>query len=272
MASNVNILRQYLDDYSNAATKYNRAGKEYQGTLQLQGGPKVAKNAQGESFGLWEMPNGNVQRVQSGTYQDYHNLLAQQYAQHGYAANGMTEFVNDERPFEAGWGEGGMYTPQVRPESRGTWVLPESQSGNAIRGADGGYYTDVGGGLAARRTGGVGTGEFITERRGGNAAELEGLRQSGMYKDVKYIDAGTDTDGNTIGYIDVTYEKMAFPDKPGAFDKKPPSFTLQQEKALKGEDTTTMADADRESEGVIGAILNQAKKPRGAGLISGSMD
>lgn len=270
MAANTQILRQYLDDYSNAATKFNRASQEYQASMQYQGGPKVAKNAAGESFGLWDMPSGNVQRVYSGPYQQFASMQQDQIARQSYVdENQLGRFIADEKIGDFGQ----PYRPEYpQAGDTGSWTQSESQSGSAIRGSDGGYYTDVGSGLAARRTGGVGTGEFITERRSGGEWDVEGLRQSGLYKDVKYIQVGTDGDGNPIGYIDVTYERMAFPDKPAPFDKKVPTFTIQQEKALKGEDTSTMADIDRQSDGVIGAILSQAKKPRGAGLISGSMD
>lgn len=235
------IYSQYISDYEDAAKKYNRQSKSYQNSLVLQGGPARAKDSNtGEDYGLYWTPDGTRQIVKKGTAEDYQKSYA--------AAN-----EDQRRAF-------GQYTEGQ--DGVGSWTTAEGQNPNAIRawgsiGGGEGYYADLGNGVAAMRTNGKPTGKYITERISGDKYRADELARSGRYKDVRFVPGqdGTDEYGNSFSNdrIDVTYEEMAFPDKPGEFKAKKPSLSMAQMREI-ANPTPTMADYEKDGGGDPGLI------------------
>lgn len=253
------IYSQYISDYENAAKKYNRGAKLYQNSLVLQGGPVRAKDSNtGQEYGLYSTPDGGRNIVRSGTAEDYQKAMAAADEAQRQNFSGYIE------------GQGG----------KGNWTTREGQSPDAIRTFGGwqggeGYYSDLGNGVAAMRTGGKGTGKYVTERISGDQSRADELASSGRYKDVKFVPgpATTDENGNpqSNDFIDVTYEELAFPDKPGEFKTKKPELSIAQLREISNP-TPTVADAEREGGGEVGLIESARNKFLSAkpGLISSS--
>lgn len=250
--STADIYKQYLSDYEDAAKRYNRNAKAYQNSLVLQGGPARAKDSNtGQEYGLYWTPDGARNVVQSGTAEDYQKAWN--------AAN------DQQRQNFGGYIEG--------QDGKGTWTTREGQNPNAIRsfgsiGSGEGYYSDLGGGVSAMRIGGKGTGKYVTERISGDEYQARQMAESGRYKDVKLVNGGANENGDPISYIDVTYEEMAFPDKPGEFNKKQPSLSIAQYREMQNP-TPTISDIERESDGgIINSVRSQfAATSPAAGLI-----
>lgn len=256
------IYNQYISDYENAAKKYNRKANAYQDTVNYQGGPVHAKSTDGQDLGLYITTDGGRNIVKQGTSEDYQK--AYQAANEEQRQN-FGNYIDD--------GKGGA-----------TWTQREGQDTNAIHtfgnsgwggGQGEGYYKDVGNGYAAARTGGKGTGQFVTERISGDDMTAQQMRDSGKYKDVKFVpgESGTDENGNPYSnnYIDVTYEQMAFPDQPGEFKAKKPELSMAQLREM-ANPTPTMAEAERSGVndvGLIEAARNQFNSAK-PGLISSS--
>ena len=253
--SQADIYKQYISDYENAAKKYNRHANAYQNSLVLQGGPIRAKDSNtGQEYGLYSTPDGTRQIVQSGSAQEYFNRSQSDGNVSGFIQN----------PSNSDYG---------------TWVRAEGQDPKAIHSLGGqglaeGYYTDLGNGVAAVRTGGKGTGQFVTERISGDSDMARQMSESGKYKDVKLVPGSSwsDDNGNTHdeSYIDVTYEQMKFPDKPGAFNKDRPSLTLQQLREIQNP-SQTVTDEERSGDvGLINSVRAKERLANGNGLLSTS--
>lgn len=255
--SAADIYRQYLTDYEDAAKKYNRSARAYQNTTDYYGGPIKAQSQDGQSLGLYSTPGTERQIVKQGTADDYQKAY-QAANEEQRQAFGQYAEANDN---------------QGRPTGSGTWTVREGQDGNAIHSFDGwqggeGYYKDLGNGFAAARSGGRGTGQFVTERISGNAEQAQTMLASGKYKDVKYGDNGVNENGEPLGYIDVTYEQMRFPDAPGEFKAKKPSLSMAQTREMQNP-TPSMAEVELNTDGgIIEAVRNKfAATSPAAGLI-----
>lgn len=261
------IYRQYLSDYEEAAKKHNRSANAYQNSLVLQGGPARAKGEDGQEYGLFWTPGTERNVVHSGTEEEY---------QKAYAAANEAQRQNF-----------GGYA--VGQDGKGSWTIREGQNPDAIHafgsiGSGEGYYSDLGNGVSAMRTGGKATGKFITERLSGDERQAQELRDSGRYKDVRFTPGSGDVVGHTMGNgdesgspiyapgsIDVSYEEMAFADKPGEFRAKKPSLSMAQLREI-ANPTPTMAEAEREGVNDVGLIESARNKFMSAkpGLISSS--
>lgn len=246
--STADIYKQYLTDYEDAAKKYNRNANAYQNSLVLQGGPARAKDSNtGQEYGLFWTPGTERNVVKSGTAEDYQKAYQ--------AAN------EEQRQSFGGYVEG--------QDGKGSWTTREGQNPNAIHafgsiGGGEGYYSDLGGGVSAMRTGGKGTGKYVTERISGDEYQAQQMAESGRYKDVKFVNGGTNENGDPASYIDVTYEEMGFADKPGTFNAKKPSLTMGQMREMQNP-TPTVSDYERESDtGLIQSARDKflANKPR----------
>ena len=254
------IYRQYITDYEDAAKKYNRSARAYTNTTDYTGGQIHVQSTDGQQLGLYSTPSTERQIVKQGTADDYQKAY-QAANEEQRRAFGQYAETNDN---------------QGRPTGSGTWAVREGQDGNAVHAFDGwqggeGYYKDLGNGYAALRSGGRGTGQFVTERIGGDAEQAQKMLSSGKYKDVKYGDNGVNENGEPMGYIDVTYEQMSFPDQPGAFNAKKPSLSMAQMREI-ANPTPTMAEAERSGINDVGLIETARNKFMSAkpGLISSS--
>lgn len=236
------IYSQYISDYEDAAKKYNRSARAYQNTTDYNGGPIKAQSQDGQSLGLYQMPDGGRNIVKTGTADDYQKAYQSANEEQRQAFGQYADSYDDR----------GMAT------GSGTWTVREGQDANAVHSFGGwqggeGYYKDVGNGMAAARSGGRGTGQYVTERIAGSADQANQMLSSGKYKDVKYGENGVNEDGNAIGYIDVTYEQMRFPDHPGEFKAKKPSLSMAQMREI-ANPTPTMADYEKDGGGDPGLI------------------
>lgn len=255
--STADIYKQYLSDYEDAAKRYNRNANAYQNSLVLQGGPVRAKDSNtGQEYGLYSTPDGGRNIVQRGTREEY-----------GKAVEGKENFGSFVPDTQADFWSG------QQASNTGTWTTREGQNPSAIRSFGGwqggeGYYSDLGNGVAAMRAGGKGTGKYVTERISGDEYQARQMAESGRYKDVKLVNGGANENGDPISYIDVTYEEMAFPDKPGEFNKKQPSLSIAQYREMQNP-TPTISDIERESDGgIINSVRSQfAATSPAAGLI-----
>ena len=258
--STAQIYSQYISDYEDAAKKYNRSARAYQNTTDYYGGPIRGQTQSGETLGLYSTPGTERQIVKQGTADNYQKAYQAANEEQRQAFGRYAE-VNDS---------------MGNPTGSGTWTVREGQDGNAIHSFGGwqggeGYYKDLGGGMAAARSGGRGTGQFVTERIDGSAEQAQTMLASGKYKDVKYGDNGVNENGDPVGYIDVTYEQMSFPDAPGEFNAKKPSLSMAQLREI-ANPTPTMAEAEREGVNDVGLIESARNKFMSAkpGLISSS--
>ena len=258
--STADIYKQYLSDYEDAAKRYNAQGKAYQNSLQLSGGPANVRDSNtGQMYGLyWTPQQRERQIVQNGTEQDYYNARQNQ------------DNLSDFAPGENG---------------TGTWTRREGQNPNAMHafgtiGGPSGYYADLGNGVAALRTGGRPTGNIITERIEGDQRQADEMAASGNYRDVRFNPGSGEVVGHTIGNgdmpgdavyapgsIDVSYEELAFADKPGDFRKQKPSLTQAQIREMQNPTPTASDEVRGEDIGLINGVRLKEQKA-GAGLIS----
>lgn len=253
------IYSQYISDYEDAAKKYNRSARAYTNTTDYNNGPIRAQSTDGQQLGLYSTPGTERQIVKQGTADDYQKAYEAANAEQRQAFGQYIE------------GENGA----------GSWSVREGQNPNAIHSFGGfdfnngqrpeSYYKDLGNGYAAMRSGGRGTGQYVTERISGNAEQAQTMLLSGKYKDAKYGENGVNENGEPMGYIDVTYEQMRFPDAPGEFNAKKPSLSMSQMREI-ANPTPTMAEAERNGVNDVGLIESARQKFMSAkpGLISSS--
>lgn len=211
------IYRQYLDDYANKAKQFNRQSYVYNNSIEYQGGPRKAQSQDGQTLGLWDAVPEQAQIVNRGKATDFEAAFANQ--------TDRPEFVQPRD-------ENGNATSET-----GTWLTTRTVGDGAYRGEDGQWYTNVGGGVAARRTGGKPTGETVTQRMS--------------------------VDPETGVAVDKTYEVMKFAKSPGEFMAKKPSLSLQQLREAENP-TPTAADLERAGDSEMGLIqrtrANQMKQ------------
>lgn len=267
--SQADIYKQYLTDYDDAVKKYNRQSKAFSKSLQLQGGPLLAKDGNtGQEYGLWRTPDASYERVNTGTYKDYQ--AASGYGS-GQPKEGFGTFMAEIKT-PNGTNYQSPDSVEIKPDAQGRWTTNDAFDSRAIYSfggydSDAGWYRNIGDGVAAKLTGGKPTGELVTQRIAGDERRAEELMKSGAYKNVTYIPG--DEGG---GAIDVTYELLKFPDQPGEFKKKPPSLTLDQIKEIQNP-TPTMTDIERaSSSGLVNAVRQRAAMAaeEDEGLISSS--